>query len=179
MREIDARRSGRPGDGEPGEEQEPKPKRRLDAALPNAEPMLVTWLERVTELVREEPRLLITPECVRPVGGGEAQEPPLAVGTFPQTEPPPLLVDGPVRELRLADEPGRTDPQVTPVSADDLSDWLRQTVRVLRGAGSLRIDAARLARLMGEGDEALRALGCSVEHGADGRAYVVYPRRSR
>jgi hypothetical protein len=126
------------------------------------------------EIVLEEARPMIE-------GDGEESEAPLMLcgGTGPQAiAPPTLYVAPPARELRLTDEPSETAQGIEPASCDDLSDWLPQAVRLLRGAGSLRIDTSRLGRLMSRGEGAVRALGCDLVH-EGGRLYVVYPARPR
>jgi tetratricopeptide (TPR) repeat protein len=109
----------------------------------------------------------------------EEQEYPLTMcgGKAPDSVPFRLFVEAPVRDLVLHPEEGEEQDSVR-TDSEDLSDWLRQAVRVMRGAGSLRIDAARLGQLMAQGEGAIRELGCSLVHEC-GRAYVVYPARSR
>jgi hypothetical protein len=174
MREIDARRAAE-AQGPPDD---PPAPHSIEPSLPPVDPMVVRWLERVAEVLAAPPlpRIVIELEQgERPAGSQEEQE-PVAGGLFPQTAPPPLLfIARPVRDLVLGEEPAPADAQVIPAAAEDLSDWLRQAVRMLRGSGTLRVDAARLARLMGEGERALRELGCSVVHTRDGRCFVVYP----
>lgn len=59
----------------------------------------------------------------------------------------------------------------------DLSDWLRQLVASRPSGVYLKIDAARLGRLIAEGEGALRCLGCGLVSDGEGRSYVVYPAR--
>src|SRR5205823_3022409 len=95
----------------------------------------------------------------------------------PQAEPPELFITPPAGDLMLREDVTAGPETAAPAACEDLSDWLRQTVRLLKGgAGTLRIDAARLGRLMAQGEDALRELGCAVVHEC-GRSYVVYPGR--
>jgi hypothetical protein len=126
------------------------------------------------EIVLEESRPMIE-------GDEEESDCPLLLcgGTGPQAvAPPTLYVAPPARDLRLTDEP--SEQELVPASApcEDLSDWLPQAVRLLRGSGSLRIDTSRLGRLMSRGVGAVRELGCDLVH-EGGRSYVVYPARLR
>jgi hypothetical protein len=124
------------------------------------------------EIVLEESRPMIE-------GDGEESDAPLVLcgGTGPLAAAPPTLYVAPAaRELRLTDEPSETAQGIEPASCDDLSDWLPQAVRLLRGVGSLRIDTSRLGRLMSRGEGAVRALGCDLVH-EGGRWFVVYPAR--
>src|SRR5262249_54479068 len=66
-------------------------------------------------------------------------------GSGPLTIAPPTLYVAPAaRDLRLTDEPSEQGLVPAAAPCEDLSDWLPQAVRLLRGSGSLRIDTARL-----------------------------------
>lgn len=93
-------------------------------------------------------------------------------GLFPQTEPPSLQVEVPCRDLVLTEE--KSEKAAVAADPSDLSDWLRETVRVLNGAGAVRVEVTRLGRLMAQGEAAVRALGCAIVH-EGGRSFVVYP----
>jgi hypothetical protein len=98
-------------------------------------------------------------------------------GARPRTEPPELQITPPVGDLILRDDPTADREGADLPASEDLSDWLRQAVQLLKGgAGSLRIEASRLGRLMAQGEEAVRELGCAIVHEC-GRSYVVFPRR--
>jgi hypothetical protein len=94
---------------------------------------------------------------------------------LPQTKPPSLFVELPSRDLVLGEE--QSEPKKD-AAQSDLSDWLRETVRTLKGAGSVRVEVSRLGRLLSQGEAALRELGCEIIQDA-GRSYVVYPARRR
>jgi hypothetical protein len=162
------------------------------AAFPAIQPEQIRAFEKIEaeesgsvssriETVREASLIEIVLEESRPMleGDEEESECPLVLcgGTGPQAAAPPTLyVAPPARDLRLTDDP--SEQALVPASAsdEDLSDWLPQAVRLLRGAGSLRIDASRLGRLMSRGEGAIRALGCDLVNEC-GRSYVVYPAR--
>jgi hypothetical protein len=117
----------------------------------------------------------IIEEESRPMLDGDAEESDASVSSITQSEPPTLYIAPPVRNLKLGEEQEETAP-VANAACEDLSDWLPQAIRLLRGAGSLRIDATRLGRLMSRGEGAVRALGCAVVYEC-GRTLVVYPAR--
>src|SRR5262249_40412955 len=124
------------------------------------------------EIVLEESRPMIE-------GDAEESDCPLILcgGTGPLAgAPPPLCGGPPARGPRLTDGPRRQAPIPSSGAGGDLSDWLPQAVRLLRGAGSLRIDTSRLGRLMSRGEGAVRALGCDLVR-EGGRSFVVYPAR--
>jgi hypothetical protein len=117
----------------------------------------------------------IVEEESRPMLEGDAEESEESGSSIAQSEPPILYIAPPVRNLKLGEEQEEAA-SVANAACEDLSDWLPQAIRLLRGAGSLRIDATRLGRLMSRGEGAVRALGCAVVYEC-GRTLVVYPGR--
>ena len=55
------------------------------------------------------------------------------------------------------------------------SETVRQMVASRPDGVHLKIDAARLGRLVAEGESALRCLGCDLIVDGEGRSYVIYP----
>jgi tetratricopeptide (TPR) repeat protein len=152
---------------------------RIDSFFPLIDPQVIPAFDR---LLMQEGQVTgavfdLIEEESRPAPAGEEEEedyPPGPCGNIsPGCEPLSLFVEPPARDLVLCSAHGEEE-QGSTAACEDLSDWLRQAVRVMGGAGSLRIDAARLGRLMAQGEGAVRALGCAVVHEC-GRTYVVYP----
>ncbi len=156
---------------------------RIEPVFPMIDPQIVPAFDR---LLAQEGQIAgaaldLVEETSRPAPAGaeEAEEdylPGPCGDTCPDSEMLRLFIEPPPRDLVLC--PVHGEEAQDSAACEDLSDWLRQAVRTMGGAGSLRIDAARLGRLMAQGEGAVRALGCTVVHEC-GRAYVVYPARSR
>jgi hypothetical protein len=96
-------------------------------------------------------------------------------GAIVQAKTPSLFVEMPSRDLVLGEAQSEPKQDLAP---SDLSDWLRETVRKLKGAGSVRVEVSRLGRLLSQGEAALRDLGCEIIQDG-GHSYVVYPARRR
>ena len=120
----------------------------------------------------------IVEEESRPMLEGDAEESDYPLTPSSQSEPSTLYIAPAARDLRLSEEQEEKARNTDAPSCEDLSDWLPQAIRLMRGAGSLRIEASRLGRLMGRGESAVRALGCSIKHEC-GRSYVIYPAEKR
>jgi hypothetical protein len=180
MREIDAQR----GEEGSGEEQEPPKKQdrkgrgvvELVPVLPGIDPLIVDVFNRMlTETESRRPADLVIVEEERSEAGSEEESEsryaPLLLGTV---APASLFVAPPVRDLTVREEKGDCPTGQEARACHDLSDWFREAVRTMRGAGSLRVEAGRLGHLLSGGEAAVRELGCALVH-EGGRCYVVYP----
>lgn len=137
---------------------------------------MIEALDRVLKEITETPPLITvtTEESSTPADEEEEEQ------ELPSVDrSAPVLVPADTRNLRLVDEDDCCDDGRS--ACLDLSDWLRQVVSVRPNGVHLKIDAARLGRLISGGDQALRDLGCELIVPDNGdpsrgdRAYVVYP----
>ena len=150
----------------------------LCPVLPAIDHLIAQAFDRVLAAA-EQPSsgLMIVPEKTQQAAGEEESEPGSGSwsGFFRQTAPATLYVETPPRDLVVRTEPlDGGEVRAAPV---DLSDWLRDSVRLMNGAGTLKIDASRLGRLLSKGTAAVRALGCEIVEDSNGNRYVVYPAR--
>jgi len=137
---------------------------------------MIEALDRVLQEITETPPTITvtTEESSTPVSGSEEeQEPPLppAVNALPNS----LVIPAALRKLRIVETSGEDCCEDDRLACLDLSDLVRQVVACRPTGVDLKIDAARVGRLISEGADGLRCLNCELISDDEGRSYVVYP----
>ncbi len=143
--------------------------------LPAIDLEIVQALDRLLTETAEPPASIRLVMEERSAAGEEEAEAPVwpCRGAMPPEGPVSLFVEPPVRDLIVREaRSGGGQPEAP--ACHDLSDWFVRAVRMMQGAGSLRIEAGRLGHLLSRGEVAVRDLGCALVH-EGGRCYIVYP----
>jgi tetratricopeptide (TPR) repeat protein len=159
----------------------PSPSNGNDTPAPPTDRIQLEIIEALDRVLQEtteaQPKITITEdESSTPAPGDdeeEEEEEPL-----PNVDrSAPVYVPADPRRLRLVEDDDCCADM--PAACLDMSDWLRQVTAGRPSGVHLRIDAARLGRLLAEGEDAVRRLGCELVSDGDGRSFVVYPASGR